>query len=256
MEAKPSQASNDSAQSRGMAERRFYSRMAIAIGLIVFIGFAPSFFLKPLGVVHYPRPNPELSVTLLLHGIVFSLWIALFIVQTQLVAAGRRDVHRALGLAGFVLASAIIPIMYFAVVDQVGRGTGTPFTDVMTWTIVPLATIPAYAALLWLSWRAVGRGDFQAHKRFMLGLMILLTQPAIGRWPVAPPTLPGFFALTLLSFALFIPLVLWDRRFMARVHVATTTGLAVYATLIAVQFSFLAEAQIWPEFAAQLPAIG
>ena len=46
------------------------------------------------GVFKAPLPN------LLVHirGVVFSCWILLLIVQTSLVAAGRVDVHRLLGL--------------------------------------------------------------------------------------------------------------------------------------------------------------
>src|SRR5256885_8585346 len=42
---------------------------------------------------------------LVLHGIVFSSWIALFITQTSLVAAKRTRTHMRLGMAGGVLRS-------------------------------------------------------------------------------------------------------------------------------------------------------
>ena len=40
-------------------ERRFYSRMAIALVILVLIGFGPSFYLRNV-VPSYPRPNPTL----------------------------------------------------------------------------------------------------------------------------------------------------------------------------------------------------
>ena len=87
-----STASIDSAAAR---ERRFYTRMAWFLVALVFIGFGPSFYLKPLGL-SYPRPNPPLIPNLMLHGTVFTAWIAIFVAQVSLVASGRRDLHLSL----------------------------------------------------------------------------------------------------------------------------------------------------------------
>ena len=66
---------SSSYQSMASRERRFYTRMAWALVALVFIGFAPSFYLKPLGL-SYPRHNPPLIPNLMLHGAVFSAWVA------------------------------------------------------------------------------------------------------------------------------------------------------------------------------------
>jgi hypothetical protein len=77
---------------RQSAERRFYSRMALFLVALVFLGFAPSFYLR--GVVpEFPRPNPSLPPSVLMHGLLFSLWMLVFIAQVRLVSAGRRDLH-------------------------------------------------------------------------------------------------------------------------------------------------------------------
>ena len=47
---------------RRSAERKFYSRMALLLVAVVFIGFAPSFYLRNI-VPAFPRPNPTLPVT-------------------------------------------------------------------------------------------------------------------------------------------------------------------------------------------------
>src|SRR5215213_6121592 len=103
------------AGNRLSAERRFYSRMALCLALLVFLGFAPSFYLR--GVVPaYPRPNPTLPLSVLLHGGLFTLWMLLVIAQTQLVSAGRRDTHMKLGVATVLIAIAMIPVMYLTTV--------------------------------------------------------------------------------------------------------------------------------------------
>jgi hypothetical protein len=68
----------------------FFPFMALLIVAAVFLGFARTFFLAP--IYHYHLPNLLVAV----HGIVFASWIALFAVQTSLVAAGRADLHKKL----------------------------------------------------------------------------------------------------------------------------------------------------------------
>ena len=144
---------SQSYSSMASRERRFYSRMAWALVALVFIGFAPSFYLKPLGL-SYPRPNPTLIPNLMLHGTLFTAWVLIFLAQVSLVSAGRRDQHRALGVIGFALGLAMIPVMYVTAVWQVVRASQPPFTDPLTWTVVPLVGIPVFAVMLWLGWRS------------------------------------------------------------------------------------------------------
>lgn len=234
-------------------ERKFYTRMAVFLVALIFIGFAPSFYLKPLGL-SYPRPNPVLVPNLLLHGGVFTLWVALFVAQVSLVAAGRRDLHRSLGTAGMVLGIAMVPVMYLTAVWQVARASQPPFTDPLTWTAVPLVAIPGFIAMLWLGW-STRRRELQAHKRFMLGLMIMLTEPAVSRIPMAPPLLISFALQAALCWFVFVPLFIWDKRTLGRLHWATRTGAALYAVVIALQILFLATPGVWSSFAAHLPGI-
>src|SRR3979411_3524763 len=80
----------------------FFSAMAMLILATVFVGFARTYFLA--GVVRAPLP----SLIIHIHGAVFSSWILLLIAQISLVSAGRVDIHRRLGLAGFGLACLML----------------------------------------------------------------------------------------------------------------------------------------------------
>ena len=152
--------------------------------------------------------------SVLLHGGLFTLWMLVFVAQTQLVAARKVALHMKLGIVGMLLALAIIPMMYLIAVWQVARANQPPFTDPLNWTIVPLAVIPAYAILVWQGWAR--RRQAQWHKRLMLSAAILvMLGPAVGRIPMAPPTLGGFLFQMLVGLALFVPLFVWDRRRMA-----------------------------------------
>jgi hypothetical protein len=63
-------------------ERRLYTWAALVAVLIVFAGFARSYYLKGA------FGSPDLAPLVHLHGLVMTAWIALFFVQVRLVAAG------------------------------------------------------------------------------------------------------------------------------------------------------------------------
>lgn len=235
------------------AERKFYCRMALLLMAVVFLGFAPSFYLRNV-VPAYPRPNPTLTPWVLLHGGLFTLWMLAFVAQTQLVAAGRRDIHMKLGAATLVLAVAIVPMMYLTSVWQVARANQPPFTDPLTWTIVPLAVILPYAFTVWMGWRK--RREAQWHKRLMLSAAIMVVMgPAIGRLPIAPPTLGGFTFQFLLGLVLFVPLFLWDRRSIGQVHPATRLGFSLGLIAIVLPLIVFWTGADWASVAARLPGV-
>jgi hypothetical protein len=240
------------ARARLSAERRFYSWMAVMMIVVVLIGFAPSFYLRGI-VPSYPRPNPSLTPFVILHGLAFTLWLLVFWTQTALLAADRRDLHMRLGMFGMILAVMLLPIMYLVAVGQVARANQPPFTTALAWTAVPLAAIPSYAILIWLGWSR--RREAQVHKRLMLAAaLILVGGPAIGRFPIAPPTMTGHMIQQTIAILLFLPLFWWDRKSLGRFHWATKTGfgLAVASALLP---DLLMSMPAWERVAASLPGV-
>ena len=241
------------APDRKAAERKFYSRMAILLVVVVVLGFAPSFYLR--GVVpEYPRPNPTLPPAVIFHGLMFTLWMALLVTQTQLVSTRRVETHMKLGKAAMLLAIALIPVMYLTAVWAVPRESHPPFTDSLNWTAIPLAVIPAFAFLVYEAWRR--RKQAQWHKRLMLSATIMFAAgPGFSRIPLAPPTFWGFTIQLLVGTALlFMPLFIWDRRSDGKVHPATWTGYAV-ATAAAIVPLALIYTHSWAGIAAKLPGV-
>lgn len=238
---------------RKASERKFYSRMALFLVFLVFLGFAPSFYLKGI-VPPYPRPNPTLPPTVILHGTVFTLWMALIVAQTQLISARKHEVHMRLGKLGMLFAILMIPVMYLTAVWQVARANQPPFTDPLTWTIVPLAVIFPFAILVWSGWQK--RRDAPWHKRLMLCAATLVVMgPAFGRLPIAPPTLVGFTVQVLASFVLFVPLIIWDRRSLGHVHPATKFGISMAALWAVVPLAVYWVGIDWAAFARNLPGV-
>jgi hypothetical protein len=228
--------------------------MALFLVFIVLLGFGPSFYLRGI-VPPYPRPNPTLPPFVILHGSIFTLWMALIVAQTQLIAARKHEIHMLLGKAGVLLAVLMIPVMYLAAVWEVARANQAPFTDPLTWTIVPLATIIPFAVLVWNGWRK--RRDIQTHKRLMLSAAILVVMgPAVGRIPMGPPILPVFTAQMLISFLLFLPLILWDRKTVGHVHPATKFGIGMAALWLVFPLAVFWLDLPWASVAARLPGVG
>src|SRR5262249_52895350 len=81
--------------------------MTVAFLVVVFAGFARTYFLRP----HFN--SSPLPLLLHVHGFVFTSWVVLLFAQTSLVAAGRTDLHRRLGVAGFVIAALMVVIGTF-----------------------------------------------------------------------------------------------------------------------------------------------
>ena len=243
-----------SGADRKSSERKFYSRMALLLVLIVLLGFGPSFYLR--GVVPaYPRPNPTLPPAVILHGTVFTLWMALIVTHTQLIAARKHAVHMTLGKLGMLFAILMIPVMYLTAVWQVARSNQPPFTDPLTWTIVPLSVIIPFVVVVWNGWEK--RRDVQSHKRLMLSAAIMVMMgPSIGRLPIAPPTLPGITIQLLLGLALFIPLFIWDRRTVGHTHPATRLGFGMAALTVAIPLTVFWLGLPWAKVAAHLPGVG
>jgi hypothetical protein len=239
---------------RKVSERKFYSRMALFLVLLVMLGFAPSFYLRGI-VPSYPRPNPTLPAEVLLHGTVFTLWMAAIVAQTQLISARKHDVHMRLGKLTMLLAIAMIPVMYLTAVWQVARANQPPFTDPVSWTIVPLAVIVPFAVLVWNGWSH--RRDVQFHKRMMLSAAIVTVMgPSIGRLPLGPPLLIVFTIQLLLGLLLFVPMMLHDRKILGEVHPATKFGFSMGALTVAVPLLVFWAHLPWANVAAHLPGVG
>lgn len=242
-----------SGTDRRASERKFYSRMALFLVFVVLLGFGPSFYLR--GVVpSYPRPNPTLPPAVIFHGSVFTLWMLAIVAQTQLIAARKHAVHMQLGKLVFLLAILMIPVMYLTAVWQVARANQPPFTDPLSWTIVPLAVIIPFAIVVWNGWEK--RRDVQSHKRLMLSAAIMVMMgPAVGRLPIAPPTVVGITILFVLGLALFTPLFLWDRRTIGHIHPATKLGFSLAALSVAIPLAVFWFNLPWASVAAHLPGI-
>ena len=194
---------------------RFFAVMSVIAALTVFAGFSQTYFLK--GVFGTKALSPFFHV----HGVVFSCWIVLFVVQSMLVRSGRSDIHRRLGVAATVLAPLMVVIGAMAAIDAARRGfTPTNGPPPLVFLVIPLTDLVVFATLvgvaLWLRRRP------EDHKRLMLMATLSILTPAIARLPgVSAGGPPAFLGLTDL---LIIGSMVYDKVAHGRLHRAFLWG--------------------------------
>jgi hypothetical protein len=208
-------ASPSGASATWKRDRRFFTGMAALCALTVFLGFAPTYYLKA------PFGAPPLPGLLHLHGFLFSAWILLFLAQTLLVSARRTDLHMRLGVLTAVVG-ALLPLAAFPVAIWSARRGFTPpgGPPPLVFLAVPMADLVVFAALLGagLYWRRTP----ETHKRLMLMATISILTPAIARLPhVAAAGPAAFLGLTDLFV---VACLVYDKVTRGRVHPAFWAG--------------------------------
>jgi hypothetical protein len=196
-------------------DRLFFSGMAIAATIVVFAGFAPTYYLKAA------FGAPPLPPLLHAHGLIFTSWIALFVVQTRLIAARRTPLHRKAGVLGGLLAVAMLIVGSMAAIASARRGFTPPGgPPPLTFLIIPLGDLLVFGVLV--SAAIYFRRQSQTHKRLMLLATLALLTPAIARLPgIAAAGPPAFWGLTdLFIVACFV----YDRVTTGRIHPAFKWG--------------------------------
>lgn len=163
----------------------FYPGIAIFAAAVIFLGFARTYYLKEFFAT---SPLPWL---LHLHGAVMTAWMALFIGQTTLIEKGRTDIHRRLGVAGGILAAAIIIVGPAVAIRAARLGHHAPGMNPLGFLVIPFGDIVVFGTLvgaaLWLRHRP------EVHKRLMLVATIAILPPGVSRWPLHLPRTPLVF---------------------------------------------------------------
>jgi hypothetical protein len=157
-----------------ISERWFYARMAYACAAIALVGFTPTYW-APLATGRFPGP-----ALLHFHGWLSTAWMLLFILQARAAAAYRFDRHRALGLAGISVATAVFLTGFMVAVHAINRGAAAGLgVEAQAFAIVPLSIIVMFAAAVGAAIATVRRSD--VHMRLMLVATITMLPPAIAR---------------------------------------------------------------------------
>jgi len=211
--------------------RKFAVGMAVAMFVVNFAGFGPTFFLRPFFDV------PQIPVYLYLHGVVGTAWFGLVVTQAVLIANRQFTRHRQLGWFGSGLAVVIIGLGVYTSTHMVPRNAAAHAlseADLQLYGAVTAADLAGFVVFPTLVTLAIYfRRRTDIHMRLMLLATLEILGPAVARvgsWG-------GVFApvITTVMWGLVAALVahdLWTRR---RVHLATVLG---FAFLIGVNVAF------------------
>jgi uncharacterized membrane protein YozB (DUF420 family) len=208
-----------------LSERRFFSWMALAMAAVILVGFGPTYFFAAFN----DSPTPILTPRLHVHGALATAWVLLLAAQTRLIATGQRDVHKRLGIAGAVLATAIlISGLFVAVLSErrvhtdVNAGT---FADPYVFLIFPFFSVGLFGVLV--AFGILNRRRADAHKRFMLLATMSLIVPALARLftmmvkGTSLATVPGPIGALMLIDLFIAALAAYDISRLGRLHPVT-----------------------------------
>jgi hypothetical protein len=195
-------------------ERIFYTGMSIVIAIVVFAGFSRTWFLRQ----YFPQAQPLIPL-LVLHGVVFSSWIALLITQTTLVATKRVKTHMRLGIAGGVLASAMIILGTITAIVRAKGPSPIPGVNPLSFLTIPLGDMLVFGILIGLAFYY--RRKLDIHKRLMLLATIGILPAAVARLPFDFIQQYGPLAFFGLSDLFIIPCLIYDIISRGRPHRAT-----------------------------------
>lgn len=211
-------------------DRWIYVLMAAFLIVVVLVGFIPDSLLMIDAVAIGQRP--PFPFALHVHAVLMGGWMLLLLTQTTLMATGRRQWHMQLGVAGMILAPALV-IAGFVLVPTNIRSLldfmeGAPpeaqaqLQGVLGFihdiAIVQIRVGIVFSLLVFLALRA-RRRDAGMHKRLMILATIAPIPAALDRmtflyhsFPESPWTI-DFWPLFCIA-----PMFLWDLYRQKRIH--------------------------------------
>ena len=221
-------------------DRIFFICGAIVVALVALVGFARTFYLKAF------FDTPALTPLVHLHGIVMTLWVSLYVVQTWLVATHRTRIHRRLGI--FVALWAVVVLV-------VGTSTGimsaklghSPGPPPLRFLAVPLGDMVVFGTLV-----SIGlyfRSKREIHRRLMLIATLGILTAAFGRIPLdflLSHRPFSAFALTDLTVLAFVAYDTFKHR---RLHPAFAWGGLLTIVSQPIRFA-LSSTDAWMQFAS------
>jgi len=236
----------DTALARRQFDRRLYLTAGILFPLLIFVGFAPTYYLKGL----FGRP-PLPSNLVHLHALVMTLWVVMFVVQVRLISAKQVRLHQTLGYAGIGLAALVLmtglPTAMRAA--KYGSTAAPPDIPPLSFMIVPVADLVMFA--LFFTAAVIYRRRAAEHKRLMLLTAINFLPPALGRIPIAPLQALGPLWFFGSPTALALLCIVLDARRHGRVNRMFVLGTALLVVSYVARIALMGT-HAWINFATWL----
>ena len=154
--------------------RRFYVAMAALFVVIAFTAFIATYWARVATGTFTGAP------ILHVHGALFFTWTLFFLMQTVLVASGRTPDHRAWGMAGTSLATAMAITIVLAAINSIRVAGAIGMADeARRFSYVSLTGLVLFAGFMTAAISWVRRPGL--HKRLMILAMIPLMHASVAR---------------------------------------------------------------------------
>lgn len=247
-------------------DRWIYVFMAAWLILIVLTGFIPDSIGSLAAIKAHQRPPfPWIAHV---HAVLMASFLLLLLAQTVLVATGRGEFHKRLGLTAMVLVPALViaglilmPATYHAVWN--GAHFGPPEARAALAPVVPalenVLLLQMRVGILFALFIAIGlrarRGKPGFHKRMMILGPAVALPAAFDRMWWLPNTLPASqIGTDLYVVAAVLPMFAWDVLRNRSVHRAYWVWLGVYG-VAAIVVSLLWDTPGWHAMAKQIMGV-
>src|SRR5579864_163641 len=220
-------------------DRWIFVSMAVWFIVITLTGFIPDSITKIAAVQAGQRP--PFPLVLHLHAVLMASFLLLVLAQTTLMATGRFQFHRQLGLAVFVFAPALVlvgvilvPTMFHQTWGALLTATGAQREKLQHLLFVRenIMLVQMRMGILFPLFLAIGlrarRSDAGLHKRMMILATGMSLPFGIDRITWLQSTYPAsFVTIDLYALAAIAPMFIWDVVRNRRVHDAYVIWFAV-----------------------------
>ena len=225
-------------------DRWIFVGMAAWFIFVILVGFIPDAIMKVQMVQAGQRP--PFPIILHMHSVAMGAFLLLLLTQTIMVATGRNELHKQVGVAAFVLVPLLVvigivlaPTMYYQTWDALQTapaGARAQLQQVLSIRenilLLQLSAGVLFAIFVTIALRAraVNSG---VHKRMMFLATAVPLAASIDRMVWLPSSLPANpWATDLWIIVALAPMLIWDVVRNRRVHEAYFIWLAIYAPVV------------------------
>ena len=229
------------AQVNSFVERWFFTSMALTMLAISVAAFAPS-------LIETSERRAPLTPLAAVHGMVFFVWLGIFLVQSRLIATDHTTVHRRMGIASCFVAATMLILGYLTFISMVRRGFDLSGdlkieTDPFGTLVFALTDLLLFAALF--ATAVFYRRRPEIHRRLILFANISLMGAPLAHFIGHNPRLAAMPPIITLPISMFlVAAVARDYLLEKRVH-PLTLGLALGLFLSGPMRAFVVGPSAW-----------
>jgi len=200
----------------------FFFWMTMLMAFFVFGGFGLTYWQPMVSGTLGPIP-PIVH----LHGLFYSTWMILLVVQSFLINTKNVQLHRSLGTFGIALATGVIILGMFITILFGRYQRANPTPDYYNLMYLGVVAVLSFGTLFCLAIRNVKNPA--NHKRLILFATICLLAPGINRLYMVPfgMTRLPLSAMYLTLDVLIAAILIYDWRIMRKISAVSITGAAI-----------------------------